>query len=135
MADVYQHSENVLSCIQGNVHYYGFINGSEDRIKQEPITLYSNTINPGDKIIGFDSGKDRTSFELSYGFMIYAGKFGADILFEIIDPKKKPHQADLFNQRPKWFLSFAVIGPNSGLLMQSSACGFYDIHPHKIKRV
>ena len=135
MAEVYQYSENILLCIQNSVHYYGFLNGSEEKINREQVTLYGNTMNPGDKIIGFDSGNVRTSFSLSYGYMTYAGIFSASILFEIYNPKKKPSQADLFNKPPKWFLSFALIGSDSGLLMQSSASGFYDIHPHNIIRL
>lgn len=132
MAEVYQFKENILRCIQRGLHYYGFLNGSDSQIEKQQVILYGNTINPGDKIIGFDSGNIRTSFQLKSGYMIYMGIFAAEILFEIHDPKDKPIQRDLFNERPKWFLSFSVIGPDSGLLMQSSSCGFYDIHPFKI---
>lgn len=132
MAEVYQHSENVLFAIQYGSSYFGFENGSENQIKKEPITLYRNVINPGDKIKGFDSGKNRSSFILDYGYMIYSGIYEQNILFEIYDPKAKPRQTDLFNIRPRWFLAFALVGSNAGLLMFSAPGCCYDIHPIKI---
>lgn len=132
MADVYRYNENTLWCFQYGTFYYGFENGSETQIKKEPVTLYGNTINPGDKIKGFDSGNKRTSFSLASGHMSYAGMIDSDLLFDIYDPDQKPQQNNLFQARPKWFLSFSLIGQNAGLLMFSQPGCCYDIHPLKI---
>ena len=130
MAEVYRVIENVLSCYQFGMHYFGFENGSETLIVNKPVTIYGNTLNVGDQIKGFDSGKDRSSFILKSGHMTYVGWFDKDILFEINGPNKHS-QSDL-QQRPKWRLSFGFLGEQSGLLMNSAYCCYYDIHPLKI---
>ena len=132
MAEVYRIDKDILSCYQNGQHYYGFENGSESLVTNKPIVLYGNALNVGDKIKGFDSGKERTSFILMYGHMVYKGMFTDDLLFEIHDPKHSNYQADLFQQRPKWLLSFGLLGENSGLLMNSARNCYYDIHPFKI---
>jgi len=132
MAEVYRFLENVLSCYQHGQHYFGFENGSESLIHEAPATIYGNTLNVGDPVKGFDSGKDRTSFILTSGYMTYKGWFDRDIVFEITEANKKHHQGNLFHQRPKWMLSFGFLGPESGLLMNSANSCYYDIHPHKI---
>lgn len=132
MAEVYQIDKDILCCYQNGQHYYGFERGSETRISATPVKLYGNELNIGDKIKGFDSGKERTSFILDYGFMTYMGAFSGDLLFEINDPKQKQVQLNLFQPRPKWMLSFSLIGEQSGVLMHSAPGCCYDIHPLKI---
>lgn len=132
MAEVYRYKDNTLGCFQDSLHYIGFENGIESLIKSEPVILYGQTLLPGDKINGFDSGNQRTSFSLKYGHMTYVGIYNRDLLFEIYNPKAKPAQTDLFMQRPKWYLSFALIGSDAGLLMFSSPGSAYDIHPKRI---
>lgn len=133
MAEVYRISPNILSCYQHGQHYFGFENGSESLILEAPATIYGNTLNVGDQVKGFDSGKDRSSFILESGCMTYKGWFDRDIVFEISEPnKKKNYQGNLFQPRPKWMLSFGFLGPQSGLLMNSANGCYYDIHPYKI---
>jgi hypothetical protein len=134
MADVYRVSKNVLACYTHGVCYTGFENGSETCIEKIPVTLYGNTLTPGEKITGLISGKDRTSFELDYGYMTYMGIFNNELLFEICDPKENVRQLSLFSTPPKWMLSFSLIGTNAGLLMFSQPGACYDIHPFKITR-
>ena len=135
MTDVYRLEENIVCCFQNSAFYIGFENESEKQLKKESFTIYDNIINPGDKITGFDSGKERTSYMLNYGHMTFEGFFMDHILFEIFEPKQKSQQNDLFNVRPRWFLSFFLIGPNKGLYLASSPGCFYDIHPRKINRL
>ena len=135
MAEVYRYDENTIGCFQYGTFYYGFENGSEKTLIKEPVLIYGQQLIPGDKITGFESGNSRTSFSLSRGFMTYIGKRGADLLFDIYDPKAKPHQSNLFSQRPIWLISFTFIGPDSGLLMFSQPGACYDIHPRKITKI
>lgn len=130
MAEVYQHDENILCAFKGGIFYYGFEKGSESQIKSEAVNLKGDVINPGDKIIGFDSGKDRTSFLLDAGYMVYRGHYNDCLLFEV--DTDKPKQANLFNERPKWHVAFGLIKCTEILLMMSAnGCG-YDINPLKI---
>lgn len=130
MAEVYQHDENILCAFHYGIFYYGFKHGSECQIKSEPVWLKGNVINPGDKVIGFDSGKDRTSFLLDAGYMVYRGYYSDCLLFEV--DTDKPKQNDLFNEKPKWHIAFGLIKCTEILLMMSqNGCG-YDINPIKI---
>lgn len=126
MAEVYQHDENILCAFNRGIFYYGFEHGSEYQIKSEPVSLKGNIINPGDKIIGFDSGKDRTSFLLDAGYMVYRGYYSDCLLFEV--DTDRPKQTD----SAKWHIAFGLIKCTEILLMMSAnGCG-YDINPIKI---
>ena len=135
MANVYRYGENILGCFQNGVHYTGFENGAEGKVHREPVTIYGQTLVPGDKITGFDSGRKRTSFALTSGYMTYIGRSGIELYFEVYDPNKQPSQANLFQQRPKWLLTFHLVGSDCGLLMFSQPGAAYDIHPYKILRL
>lgn len=130
MAEVYQHDENILACFRYGLFYYGFVNGSESQIKSESVSLKGHVINPGDQIKGFDSGKHRTSFEITPGHMIYRGYYNEALVFEVQDDS--PKQNDLFNERPKWHLAFGLIKDTEMLLMLSAPGCAYDINPIKI---
>lgn len=134
MAEVYQISENILSCFTRGVSYMGFTNGAESCIDKEPIKVIGEVIKPGDMITGFDSGKKRTSFILNYGYMTYVGKRDVSLLFEVYDSKSRAKQGDLFSERPKWYLDFSMIGEWDGFLMFSQPGAAFDIRPKKILR-
>lgn len=132
MADVYRYDENILGCFINGVFYYGFENGAESQVIKETVVLCDQQLVPGDVITGFDSGNKRTSYHLKYGYMTYVGRYKEGILFDVYDPKQKAQQGNLFQQRPKWFLSFALVGNNEGLLMFSQPGACWDIRPYKI---
>lgn len=132
MAEVYRYEENVVGCFTHGAFYYGFENGFMPKLDKEPVTIYGQELYPGDKVVSFDSGNSRTSYGFTRGYMTYMGKMGSDLLFEVFDPQEKPKQGNLFSERPKWFLSFAYVGPDYGLLMFSQPGAGYDIHPKQI---
>lgn len=132
MSEVYQHDKNIMCAFMYGIFYYGFEHGSECQIKSEQVILKGNVINPGDKIKGFNSGKDRTSFVLDYGCMIFRGYYNDCLLFEV--DAEKPRKVDLFNERPKWHIAFGLIKCTEILLMLSApGCG-YDINPINVDR-
>jgi len=135
MAEVYRYTENLVGCFTQGLHYYGFEDHDLSRIEQEPVLLYDQEMKPGDKIVGFNSGNNRTSFMLTVGYMTYLGKIGNDLLFEVYDPTVEATQQDLFHQRPKWLLSFAYVSNFGGLFSASGPGKGYDIQPRTIKRV
>ena len=117
------------------VHYYGFENGTQPELNTDPVRLYGQTLTPGDKINGFDSGNSRTSYILADpgDYLTYVGRFGVDLLFQS-SPGKKPQQGNLFQQRPSWYLAFGYVSEFGGLFSASSPGTGWDIQPKKIIR-
>ncbi len=134
MADVYKLSDNILMCFQSGLTYYGFLNGSENSLITEPVQVNDEVIDPGDRIVAFESGNNRTSFNLSRGYMEYKGRMAENLLFEIYDPKSPAKQQNLFDNRPLWLIAFAQISVTGGFLMFSSTSTSFDIHPKEIIR-
>lgn len=134
MADVFQLNENTLVCFTQGLHYIGFLNGSESVLDMTPVQVNDELITPGDKIVAFESGNNRTSFNLSRGYMEYKGRMEENLLFEIYDPKAPARQQNLFDKKPLWLLSFVQVSVYGGFLMFSSKSTSYDIHPKKIIR-
>lgn len=134
MAAVYRYNENTLGCYIHGMHYVGFENGTEDQVKPEPVTLYGNDLQPGDKITGFKSGSNRTSFSLNKDYMTYMGMYNGCLMFDIYEEGEDAYQGNLFEdqKKPVWYLSFAFIGSNAGLLMFSQPGAGYDIQPKTI---
>lgn len=134
MADVFQLNENTLMCFTQGLHYIGFLNGTESALDMAPVQVNDEVITPGDKIVAFESGNNRTSFNLSRGYMQYMGKLETDLLFDIYDPKAPAKQQNLFDKRPVWLLAFSQVSRYGGFLMFTSRSTSYDIVPKKIIR-
>ena len=134
MAEVYRYGEKLLGYFTQGVKYLGFEDHDLSCVERDPVTIYDQELQPGDKITGFDSGKNRSSFMLESGYMTYVGKIGSDLLFEVYDPEAKPRQGDLFHERPLWLLAFGYISNFGGLFSYSGPGTGYDLQPRKIHR-
>jgi len=126
MKKVYEIAPHVFRFFAGGSCYTGFEMGAEAAIEPIPLNVCGNTINPGDKIMALESGKIRTSYRLTRGYLQYAGRYGLDYLFENDDPLHPPHP-----DAPRWYLAFGLIATDR-LLMLSGPLTGWDVKPEKI---
>jgi len=128
---MHESNDNIFPIFTNNLNYFGFTNGAEKTINQEPAEIGEHTLNVGDRIVGFSSGKKRSSFLLSYDYMTYMGKQGPFLLFDVTD-SKTPVETSLFQERPVWYLAFAWFPDRFRLHMYSTPATSWDIDPKEI---
>lgn len=130
---LYEINENTLIYFTKGVCYKGFMQNSEEKqLEAGSIALAGEMLEVGDKIVGFRGNKDRDTFMLAYDYMIYKGRIGPELLFEVYDHKESKIQS-LFQERPMWLLSFIRISEDS-LQMMSSKSTSWDITVNQIVR-
>lgn len=128
---MHEANDNIFPIFTRGLNYYGFTNGAEKTINQEPAEIGDETLNVGDRIVGFSSGKKRSSFLLDYDYMTYMGKRGNFLLFDITDSKTQV-ETSLFQESPIWYLAFAWFPDRFRLHMCSSPGASWDIDPKEI---
>lgn len=128
-----KHNDNIFPIFTRGLNYFGFTNGAEKTIDPQPVVIGSETIHPGDRIVGFSSGKKRSSWLLSYDYMTYKGQMAPFLLFEITDSKTE-QPSSLFHERPVWYLAFAWFPDSFRLHMYSKPECSWDIVPKEIVR-